>query len=425
MQEEALAKLFALARGGHTSVASGRYPDGRDAAGLRRMDGIAGGIMCAGETVFTNARVVLADEVFSGTVAIRGGLIAAVGEGKSALPGAIDCGGDLLMPGLVELHTDNVERHMQPRPGALWPVEAAVLSDDRELAAAGITTVFNALCVGEVHSRTVRSGRLYEMADAVDYHFARNSLKIDHYFHWRCEVSYPGLRELLDPIIDHPRLRLISVMDHTPGQRQFVDSRKYAEYYQGKFNMTDGELAEFMETRRRDSEAFGQANRRYVVDAARTRSIPLASHDDATLAHVEEAFADGVSVAEFPTTAEAAHASHAAGMKVLMGGPNIVRGMSHSGNVPAVELARLGLLDIVSSDYVPSSLLWGAMKLHTEAELPLHAAIATVTLTPARAAGFDDRGEIKQGLRADLIRVKPMDGAPLVRDVWCKGERVA
>lgn len=381
--------------------------------------------MSANERIFTNASIVLADQVLTGTVVVRNGAIAAVDEGVSARPGAMDCSGDILMPGLIELHTDNVERHVQPRPGAIWPIESATLNDDRELASSGITTVFNALCVGEVHSRTIRSGRLHEMAAALDYHIGLKTLKIDHYFHWRCEVSYPGLRELLDPLIDNPRLRLVSVMDHTPGQRQFVDVGRYAEYYQGKFQMTDAELAEFMTTRTRDSQQFAASNRRYVVGIAKERNIPIASHDDATLAHVDEAVADGVSVAEFPTTLEAAQASHAAGMKVLMGGPNIVRGMSHSGNVSALELAQLGVLDILSSDYVPCSLLWGALKLHTDAGLPLPSAIATVTRNPARAVGFEDRGEIKPGLRADLIRVKPMDGAPLVRDVWCKGERVA
>ncbi len=381
--------------------------------------------MSANERIFTNASVVLADQVLAGTVVARNGVIAAVDEGVSARPGAMDCGGDLLMPGLIELHTDNIERHVQPRPSAIWPIESATLNDDRELAAAGITTVFNALCVGEVHTRTVRSGLLNEMTQALDYHIALNTLKIDHYFHWRCEVSYPELRELLDPLMDHPRLRLISVMDHTPGQRQFVDVERYAEYYQGKFQMTDAELAEFIRTRTQNSAEFAAGNRRYVVEAAHGRKIPLASHDDATQAHVEEAVADGVSVAEFPTTIEAAQASHAAGMKVLMGGPNIVRGVSHSGNVSALDLAALGVLDIVSSDYVPCSLLWGAIKLHTEAGQPLYAAVATVTRNPARAVGFEDRGEIKPGLRADLIRVKPMDGAPLVRDVWRAGERVA
>jgi alpha-D-ribose 1-methylphosphonate 5-triphosphate diphosphatase len=263
------------------------------------------------------------------------------------------------------------------------------------------------------------------MAEALDYHIARKTLKIDHYFHWRCEVSYPGLRELLDPIIGNPRLKLISVMDHTPGQRQFVDVARYAEYYKGKFQMTDEELIQFMEARTRDSKAFSAKNRAYTVGLARERNIPLASHDDATLAHVEEARQEGVSVAEFPTTIEAAQSSHEAGMRVLMGAPNIVRGKSHSGNISALELARHGILDIVSSDYVPSSLLWGALKLHEEAGVPLHTAIATATRNPARAVGFEDRGEIKPGLRADLVRVKPAEGAPLIRDVWCEGERVA
>ena len=131
--------------------------------------------------------------------------------------------------------------------------------------------------------------------------------------------------------------------------------------------MTDEELAEFMRTRTRDSEQHSASNRRYVVGLAHERQIPIASHDDATLEHVEEAIADAVSVAEFPTTLEAARASHRAGMAVLMGGPNIVRGKSHSGNISALELAFHGVLDIVSSDYVPCAMLWGALKLHTAA----------------------------------------------------------
>jgi len=381
--------------------------------------------MSSNERIFTNAHIVLADTAFPGTVAVRNGVIAAIGEGRSSQASAIDCDGDLLIPGLVELHTDNVERHIQPRPGAVWPVESAIVNDDGETAAAGITTVFNAFCVGEVHSRSIRAGRIEEMVEALDYHREQNTLKSDHYLHWRCEVSYPFLRLLLDPLIDHPRLKLVSVMDHTPGQRQFIDISRYAEYYQGKFGMSDAELAEFVASRTRDSEEFSESNRAYVVGLAHDRKLHIASHDDATIAHVEEAIRDGVSVAEFPTTLEAARASHEAGMHVLMGGPNIVRGKSHSGNISALELARRGILDIVSCDYVPSSLLWGALKLHREAGLTLPAAIATVTRNPARSMGFEDRGEIETGLRADLVRVKEMKGAPIVRDVWVRGERVA
>jgi alpha-D-ribose 1-methylphosphonate 5-triphosphate diphosphatase len=380
--------------------------------------------MTASEITFTNARIMLPEEVVTGSVRIANGTIAAIDASRSSLPSAIDCGGDLLIPGLVELHTDNVERHIQPRPGAVWPTSSAILNHDRETAACGITTVLNALCVGEVHSRSIRLGHLHEMRDALDAHTAQGTLKIQHYIHWRCEVSFPRLKELLEPLMGHPRLRLVSVMDHTPGQRQFVDISKYAEYYQGKFGMSDAELAEFMETRRRDQKTFSGPNRAYVVASAKQHGVPIASHDDATTEHVNEAIDDGITVAEFPTTLEAAAASHGAGMQVLMGGPNIVRGKSHSGNASALDLAAAGYLDIVSSDYVPASLLWGALKLHTEAGIALPAAIATVTRNPAKAVGFTDRGEIAIGQRADLARVTPTDGPPVVREVWCAGARV-
>ncbi|MBJ7532993.1 alpha-D-ribose 1-methylphosphonate 5-triphosphate diphosphatase, partial [Rhodomicrobium vannielii ATCC 17100] len=161
--------------------------------------------MSANELILTNANIVLADRVVKGTLTVKGAVIAGIYEGVSHLPAAIDCEGDLILPGLVELHTDNIERHMMPRPGAAWPVRSAALSDDRELAASGITTVFNAICVGEVHSRSARSGMVADIAQAIDDHIAAGTLKIDHYFHWRCEVSYPGLPDLLDPLIGNAR----------------------------------------------------------------------------------------------------------------------------------------------------------------------------------------------------------------------------
>ncbi len=382
--------------------------------------------MTAPERIFTHAQIVLADSVLTGSVVVRDGLIADIGEGRSAQPGAIDCGGDFLVPGLVELHTDNVERHILPRPGTLWPVGSAMLNHDRELISSGITTVLNALCVGEVHSRSIRLGHLEEIREAMDAHHAAGVFKADHYLHWRCEISYGGLMDLVEPLMAHPRLRLVSIMDHTPGQRQFVHVERYAEYYKGKFGMSDAELEAFMAQRRRDQELYSATNRNRVVAMARAQGVPLASHDDATAGHVAEAIRDGISVAEFPTTVEAAALSHKAGMAILMGGPNIVRGQSHSGNVSARELAERGLLDILSSDYVPCSLMTGALLLErTVPGIGLPQAIATVTRNPAIAAGFEDRGEIKPGLRADLVRLRCHHDLAVIQDVWVEGERVA
>jgi alpha-D-ribose 1-methylphosphonate 5-triphosphate diphosphatase len=378
------------------------------------------------ETVLTNARIVLADRVIDGTVVTRGEMIVEVDEGRSQLLSAIDCEGDFLTPGFVELHTDNLERHTMPRPGTFWPCDAAVLGHDREIAAAGITTVFNALYVGEVHSRSARVERLTEMHDAIEEHMADGALKVDHYFHWRCEVSYGGMIELLQPLLDHRRLRLLSVMDHTPGQRQFTDLDRYKEYYQGKFGMSDAELAEFIAQRTEDQKQHSARNRAAVVRLAQERGLSLASHDDATVEHVEEAIRDGICIAEFPTTFESASASHKAGLSVLMGAPNIVRGKSHSGNVSARELGERGVLDILSSDYVPGSLLYGALLLERAAgSITLPEAIATITRNPARSVGLDDRGEIAAGQRADLVRFHVTKKAPVIGDVWRAGKKIA
>ena len=377
-------------------------------------------------TILTNARLVLADQVMDGTLVMRGDTIADIGDSRSHSPAAIDCEGDFVIPGLIELHTDNLERHIMPRPEAYWPADAAVMGHDREIAAAGITTVFNALCVGEVHSRSMRVQLLGEMSDAIEAQMADGALKVDHYFHWRCEISFGGMLDLLEPLLDHGRLRMLSVMDHTPGQRQFRDIARYAEYYQGKFRMTDEELQAFIDERKEDQRKHSVRNRNAVVAIARDRGLKVASHDDATVEHVDEAVRDGMAIAEFPTTIEAAEASHGAGLHVLMGAPNVVRGKSHSGNVPAAELGRLGVLDILSSDYVPGSLLHGAVLLETAAgNITLPQAVATVTRNPARAVGLEDRGEIAVGLRADLVRYRNGRNAPVIRDVWRGAAKIA
>jgi alpha-D-ribose 1-methylphosphonate 5-triphosphate diphosphatase len=299
---------------------------------------------------------------------------------------------------LVELHTDNLERHVMPRPKSYWPTAAAVMNHDREVAAAGITTVFDALSVGYANGDVRSAERLKEMSDAVEALSAAGTLKADHYMHWRCEVSGGSLMSDLEPLLQNSRTAMVSVMDHTPGQRQFASLEAYYTYYQGKFGYTDAEMEAYMADRKREHELHAAPNRKHVVEQARDRKLAIASHDDATRDHVEEAIADGIVVAEFPTTIEAARASHEAGLAVLMGAPNVVRGKSHSGNVSARELAGLGLLDILSSDYVPFSLLYGATVLEKTAEsITLPDAISKVTRIPANQVGLTDRGEIAPG----------------------------
>ncbi len=376
------------------------------------------------QQVFRNAQIVLPDEVVHGSLTIRDGRIADIAPGASDI--GEDLGGDLLIPGLVELHTDHIEGHYLPRPKVRWNMMAALQAHDAQIAASGITTVFDALRVGMDEDALLGSDDMLVLADTIVEAATLGRLRADHYIHLRCEVSAPDVLATFESIAKRPRIRLASLMDHAPGQRQFVDLDTYRSYYQRKMNLTDDAFAAFCRRRVAESDAHSGPNRRFIADFCRTAGIAVASHDDATLAHVSEGVALGIALAEFPTTVDAAKASNDAGLRVLMGAPNIVRGGSHSGNVSAADLLARGLLDILSSDYVPFSLLQAACMLHETGTLTLPAAIRLVSTSPAAAAGLDDRGAIAIGLRADLVRVGTTAGhPPLVSGVWREGRRVA
>jgi alpha-D-ribose 1-methylphosphonate 5-triphosphate diphosphatase len=380
-----------------------------------------------GHVVFANARLVLPDRVIErGYLACAGGLIAEFGEGR-APAGAEDLDGDLVIPGLVELHTDHIEAHYMPRPKVYWDPVAAVVSYDGQMASCGITTVLDSLRVWREEGVDQVGGEAGVLAQAIAVARDADMLRADHFLHLRCEVPLPDVVAETAELIDRVDVRLLSLMDHTPGQRQFRDEEKLRTYYRGKSGgLTDAELDVMFDKRRDHAERYAAKNYRALIELARQRGIPLASHDDTTLAHVAQSVADGVAIAEFPTTFEAARALHQAGVRVLMGAPNLVRGGSHSGNVGTAELAQAGVLDALSSDYVPSSLLMAALAVpKTAPALDLPAAVRTVTKTPAEAVGLTDRGEIAIGKRADLVRVRIARDLPVVRTVWRAGSRVA
>jgi alpha-D-ribose 1-methylphosphonate 5-triphosphate diphosphatase len=377
--------------------------------------------------ILANAQVVLADAVIErGWVAVAGGCIAEIGEGAPPERGE-DLAGDLLIPGLVELHTDHIEAHYVPRPKVHWDPMAAVVSYDAQLATSGITTVLDSVRIWREAGIQEVDGQHDVLSDAIARAHDAGLLRADHFLHLRCEVPMPDIIGDTEKMLDRREVRLISLMDHTPGQRQFRDEVKLRNYYRGKKGgLTDPELDELFAIRRRYQAEHAEPNRRGLVELARRHGIPLASHDDTVPEHVSEAIADEVAIAEFPTTAEAAHALHAAGIKVLMGAPNLVRGGSHSGNVATAELAAAGVLDVMSSDYVPSALLLAGLRLPDAVpQFDLPAAIRTVSRTPAHAVGLTDRGEIAVGKRADLVRVHTRAGASTARMVWREGRRVA
>ena len=374
------------------------------------------------ETVLTNALLVLPDSVVSGSVILHGSDIADVQSGRSSLPSAIDLEQDYLIPGIVDLHTDNLERQVQPRSLARWPSRSAMVAHDAQCAAAGVTTVFDALCLGDLGFDAERIRTFQDGVVDLDALTDAALLKAEHFLHLRCEVPATDTLELLDTVADHHLVRMISLMDHSPGVGQYanIDFYRALRRRGGLDEATiDRRICELQEQR----ERLRIPNRQALLQRVRGRNIALASHDDRTEAEVAENAADGIRISEFPVTMEAACAAKAASMDVIAGAPNIVRGGSHSGNVAAADLLASEAVDAFASDYVPNSLVEAAFACAERIGLPR--AIGMVTEQPARLAGLQDRGRIAPGERADLVRVRLHEKLPVVRQVWRAGERVA
>ncbi len=376
------------------------------------------------ETLFTNARIVLHDDTIEGTLKLADGRISALEAGGTARP-ALDCGGDFLLPGLIDLHTDNLERHYQPRGGVTWDPVAAAIAHDAMCAASGITTVYDSLTIGAQAFWDTRPEMIGPMIAGLSEARGAGILRSSHRLHLRCEVTHPEIVALFERCAAMAPVHLVSLMDHAPGDRQLPDVEAYRGRNRHLF-ADDDALDAHIEGMRAASRDLGPKRCRALADAARGLGLPLATHDDARIEHVDEAARLGAAFTEFPTTLRAARRAREHGIPVLMGAPNLVRGGSSSGNVKAGDLALAGLLDVLASDYIPASLLHAVFRLMSEPfNLPPHAAVARAGAAAAAAVGLADRGSIAVGLRADLVRVRPVDGRPIVRGVWVGGERVA
>jgi alpha-D-ribose 1-methylphosphonate 5-triphosphate diphosphatase len=374
------------------------------------------------ELIFTGARLVLPDAVIAGSLVVRNGQIADVQPGDVGR--GLDLDGDYLLPGLIDVHTDNLERQVLPRSNARWPSRSAMFAHDAQCAAAGVTTVLDALCIGHLgyepeRIRTFRDG----VAD-LDALAGHNLLKAEHFLHLRCEVPAPDMLELFEPVAHHPAVRMVSLMDHTPGYGQYADIEIFRRLRRREGwpeDRIEASVAALHERR----AVLRDPNRARVLAMMAPQAVAIASHDDRTAEEIAENHADGIKISEFPVTLTAAAAARAHGMAVIAGGPNVVRGGSHSGNVSVADLVRAGLVDALASDYVPASLVEAAFLCAEQAGISLPAAVGLVTDGPAQMAGLSDRGRLAEGLRADLVQVRVHEGIAVVRAVWRGGERVA
>jgi alpha-D-ribose 1-methylphosphonate 5-triphosphate diphosphatase len=299
-------------------------------------------------------------------------------------------------------------------------------SHDALMVASGITTVLDAVAIGDVRDGGDRLENLEKMINAIEETQKRGVNRAEHRLHLRCELPHHTTLPLFEKLVGREPVSMVSLMDHSPGQRQYADRSKYRDYYQGKYHLTNEEMDRFEEEQMALAATWSQPNRETIAAICRERKIALASHDDATREHVVESHQLGSVIAEFPTTLAAAEASRQHGMNVLMGAPNIVRGGSHSGNVAAHRLAADNLLDILSSDYYPASLLDAAFRIADDDgnRFTLPQAIRLVSKNPAQALGLGDRGAIAEGKRADLVLAHRRGEHVHIDHVWRQGKRV-
>ncbi len=377
------------------------------------------------ETVLATALPVLPEEVLPGTVVIRGAAIAEIQPGRSHLAAAQDLGGEHLIPGIVDVHTDNLERQVQPRANARWPSRSAMIAHDGQTISAGVTTVLDALCLGDLGFDAGRTQTFRDGVADLDALAHTGLLKSEHFLHLRCELPAQDMPELVDPVADHPLVRMVSLMDHSPGVGQYRDIPRYKQMRIKQMQLApeqvDRRIGELLAQR----ERLRDRQRRWLLDRVRHRNLPLASHDDDSPEAVAANLADGIRISEFPVVMDAALEAKRLGVEVIAGAPNIVRGGSHSGNVAAKDLIRAGAVDVLASDYVPPAMIEAAWLSAATGDVTLPQAVAMITDRAARMVGLADRGRIAAGLRADLVQVRPHAGHPIIRRVWRAGERVA
>jgi len=371
------------------------------------------------KTYLTHARVVLRDSIIEdASILIEDGHIVAINPEMVNGAETIDLNGKTLMPGMIDLHCDALEKEVEPRPNVHFPLDFACAQADKRNAAAGITTVYHALSFAHEELGVRNNDFAAEIAHAV--HDWRPHGLIDNRVHCRYEITDETGLPILKQLLADDAMHLISMMDHTPGQGQFKDMAAYHNYLTRTYKKTADEVEVLVE--RKLAAATGAfARMEELALAAHAAGISVASHDDDSKERVETMSGIGADISEFPISLEAASAAKAAGMSTIFGSPNILRGKSQSGSMKAIEAIKEGVADCLCADYSPASLIVSVFRIPEISDLDLASAIRLVTSNPAKAARLHDRGEVAVGKRADLIAVATPGGLAQVTDVWSNG----
>lgn len=371
-------------------------------------------------TVVAGGRVVTPDgTVDDGTVVMHGDRIEAVGDATQR-SADIDATGRLVVPGIVDLHGDDIERYLFPRADDRVPPARAVQICDQAAIAAGVTTKCHALAFENAPDDNRSLSLTETVADAISEFRDSGRALTDHRLHLRCELTSPeSIGAVCDRLGDDP-VALASLVTHVPGDGQFDSAAAYADRYGDGGSVSGERVMELVRQRRAVPERTVRARARRVIEQATRQQVPVAAHDSADPDTVEWRADAGVSICEFPVNLAAARAAGSAGLSVAMGAPNLVRGGSNWGNLSTRRAIHSGTVDVLCSDFRPQSLL---KSIFVDTDEPLADRVARVTSRPADAIGLDDRGRLTPGARADLLVVDPGPEPRVVR-AFVSGQEV-
>jgi alpha-D-ribose 1-methylphosphonate 5-triphosphate diphosphatase len=377
--------------------------------------------------VIENASIVTPDGILEDAcLLIEAGKIKSIAKQSdpvnSKIP-VIDAKGSIVMPGIIDIHTDALDAEIIPRPGADMPIPVAFRELERKMSGCGFTTVFHSMHLGYKvaeygsQSKYKRS----EVFETVHKCIKGNTL-LNNKIHLRFELTGIDDYEACLSYMQKGYISMLSVMDHTPGQGQFTKEHFIAHSLKIGKSEADA-IEEYEERNSRPSIKGGKLEA--MIHLANRLNIPVASHDDDSIEKVNYVHNLGVHICEFPINLETAQHATLLGMAVVGGASNILRGGSLSGNLNIKDAVLQNAVDSLCSDYYPPSIIHSIFKLHHDEGMPLHTAINLATLNPAKAAGIDHQtGSIEIGKDADVLIVKLIDGIPMVTHTIVKGKKV-
>jgi alpha-D-ribose 1-methylphosphonate 5-triphosphate diphosphatase len=378
--------------------------------------------------IIYNATIITPDEVIEkASLLIEDGIIASIDRANILSDNdcdLIDAQGAMVMPGIIDIHTDALDAEIIPRPGADIPVAIAFRELERKMSGCGFTTVYHSLHMGyevaELHSRSKYTRS--EVFDTV-YRSSIGQTLLNNKIHLRYELSGVHSYNAVIELIDKGYVSMLSVMDHTPGQGQYPKPVFMSQML--KAGKTEEQaLAEY--DLRTSRPKIQNEKLKALIQHAVKKGIAVASHDDDTVEKVNLMRGMGVNICEFPINLETAEHAINLGMHVVGGASNILRGGSLTGNANMTEAVTKGVVDTLCSDYYPPAILHSIFKLHQQEGLTLPEAVKLASLHPAKAAGIAGQtGSIEEGKDADLLIVKMVDNIPMVTHTIVRGNVVS